>query len=295
MNVKPTIQLNIEETIQILEGLKLHVRAEGNTGNRQVEDFTQVFKFHVLATNPDTGERTRQRFALEGRIVPRRGVGIDHDFVVRRICEEVGKVLAKNNLIFSGDSAPGPAMMRAIWRYIFNGGMRVSNHANGIGVFAQPQRTNFKIGTDPIEKLDDMRGAFTLAVANASVVKFYLGEEFPQWSGQTGSGGEHDWTPCRKKRLTPIIVHDCMHHFMSFVGSERRMEVFSGEDFDKLRAFVLSNIEQPDPEKQEEQQVDWVPSEDSETTPNEHEEVVEGKPGLLARIREKLLGPSLLP
>lgn len=239
MHTSPVILLNIEDTVQVLDGLVLYSLAEGNEGSRKVDDYESCMKFQVMATNTLTGDRTRQKYALHGRLTSRKKVGIDHQFVLGKIVEALEAHLKSKNMIISGDAAPSVFMTRAIWRYIFAAGTRVSNFANGIGIFSQPQETNFIIDEDPIEKLQASEGSFTLAVSNGKLVKFYLGEEFPMWAQDT-SGDPEDklWTPC-KKRVTPANVDACLEHFVTYISPENSvLEVFAADKVEDLLDFA---------------------------------------------------------
>lgn len=242
MNTQPVILLNIAETIPVLDGLVLYALADGNENSRKVDNFECCMKFQLHATNTNTGERTKQKYALHGRLISRKGVGVDHQFVLEKITEKLKEHLAKSDRIISGDAEPGVFMTRAIWRYIFAAGARVSNFANGIGIFSQPAETNFNIGEDPIEKLHQAAGTFTLAIANEKLVKFYLGEEFPVWGAVSNDPEDKMWTPCKKK-LASVNINECLEHFTTFISTENEtLHVFPSDKMEDLVAFVQSRI-----------------------------------------------------
>lgn len=245
MNTQPVILLNIAETIPVLEGLVLYALADGNEGARKVDDFESCMKFYVVTTNTLTGERVKMKFALHGRLVSRKGVGIDHDFVLQSFITTLKDHLAAKSLIITGDLEPGVQVTRAIWRYVFGAGTRASNFANGVGIFSQPAETNFNIGEDDVSKLKANVGAYTLAIANSKMVKFYLGEEPPVWGTDKypdGSTDENLWWPCKKK-VTPNIIDDCLDHFVKYISPENEvLQVFVADKFDDLEKFVHDQL-----------------------------------------------------
>lgn len=241
----PVILLNIKEVVQILEGLTLYSLNDGNVGSIKAPDYTSVLKFQVYATNIKTGERLKCKYALQGRLVARKGVSVDHEFVFNRIVETVKQHLAGQGLIISGELPPGVTLSRAVWRYIFTAGTRVADFANGIGIFSQPQETNFVIGVDPLERLQVAKDTFTLAVSNGKIVKFYLGEEFPQWGVVGKDEDDKVWSPCRKK-ITPAIVDSCIEHFTAHISQDNEiLEAFAGDDMEALLDFVQLRLDGP--------------------------------------------------
>jgi hypothetical protein len=272
---KPVILLNIAETVPVLEGLNLYAIEAGNTDAKKMDDHESCFRFYVTATNTKTGERTKERFALHGRLQSRKGVGIDHKFVVDKIVTTVKEYLAKSDMMITDDLPMGPTMTQAIWRHTFGSGYRVADFANGVGVFAQPIETNFQILDGDIEALDAMDGNFTLAVASDSLVKFYLGEEPPVW------GYKHEertaWRP-HKKKVTPGIISACLEHFVEHADpGHKELQAFPSDRFEDLKSYVLSKraVKEdvidaaPEPVQVEQQPVDLSAPE---------------KPGLLKRL-----------
>lgn len=242
MNTQPVILLNIAETIPVLDGLVLYALADGNENSRKIDNHESCMKFQLHATNVNNGERTKQKYALHGRLISRKGVGVDHQFVLEKITEKLKEHLASTGRIISGDAEPGVFMTRAIWRYIFAAGTRVSNFANGIGIFSQPAETNFNIGVDPVTKLLEAEGTFTLAVANEKMVKFYLGEEFPMWGAVGESPDDKMWSPCKKK-VTSVNINECLEHFTKYISTENEtISVFPNDKMDDLVAFVQTQM-----------------------------------------------------
>lgn len=271
---KPVILLNIAETVQVLEGLNLYAIEAGNAGAVKMEDHESCFRFYVTATNTNTGERTKERFALHGRLQSRKGVGIDHKFVVDKIVATVKDYLAKSDMKITDDLPMGPTMTQAIWRHTFGSGYRVADFANGVGVFAQPMETNFEILTGDIDNLEAMDGNFTLAVASDKVVKFYLGEEPPVW------GYKHEektaWRP-HKKKVTPGIISACLDHFTAHADPDHsELQAFPSDRFEDLKAFVLAK------RAVREDKVDEVKP--VAVQPEVVEAAVPEKPGLLKRL-----------
>jgi hypothetical protein len=233
----PVMQLNIAETVNVLEGLDLYVLAPGNSSAIRVEDHESCFKFHVTCTNTSNGERTKEKFALHGRLQSRKGVGIDHKFVVDQFEKTLKQYLADKSMIVSDDLPMGSTVVHAIYRHTFAAGSRVGSYANGVGVFSQPIETNFTISEDPIEKLEAMDGQYTLAVIGDDLIKFYLGEEPPVW------GYKHEekdvWRPI-KKRPTPSIISACLDHFTQFVCEKnKQIEVYANDRHAELVQLVL--------------------------------------------------------
>lgn len=236
---QPVILLNIAETVNVLEGLSLYVLANGNDNSRKMENHESCFKFYVYTTNTVNGEKVKMKFALHGRLNTRKGVGIDHKFVVDRIIKTLADYLESKQLIITDNLAMGSTMIHAIWRHTFGAGTRVADFANGVGVFSQPQSVNFNIAKDDISKLDAINGTYTLAVANGEIVKLYLGEEPPVW-GLGHDSEEELWRPNRK-RVTPSIVNACLEHFVQHISSVNDdLEVFPDNKFEDLKAFVLA-------------------------------------------------------
>lgn len=244
MNAPSTVvQLNIEKTISVLEDLNLHVIAQGNQNSVRIQNHESCVKFYLWATRTSTGECFKLRFALHGRLQTRKGVAIDHKFVVSKIVDTVKAHLQETGCIIRDDAPMGPAMSRAIWRHVFGAGTRVAEYANGVGVFNQPPATNFNIGSDHLSVLRASEGTYTLAVATDKMVKFYLGEESPEWGVLPKDNENPDlWSPNRK-RVTTQIVDACIDHFQTQVSAENAiMEVFTAEQHDELTQFVIGQL-----------------------------------------------------
>jgi hypothetical protein len=247
MTTQPVILLNIAETVPVLKGLALYVLAEGNENSRRMEDYESCMKFYVTTTNVTTGERVKMKFALHGRMVARRGVGVDYAFVMEKIVSTLKEWLTAHSLKITDDAEPGLQMTRAVWRYIFGAGTRASSFANGVGIFSQPEGTNFDVAVDDLAKLQKSAGTFTLAIANQRMVKFYLGEEPPVWGNSAQAGGDKDdemWWPCKKK-VTPNIIDDCIQHFVNLICPENEnLQVFAADKFSDLVEYVEEAIRQ---------------------------------------------------
>lgn len=276
MTDQPAVmQLNIAETVNVLEGLELYALAAGNTNSTRVEDHESCFKFYVTCTNTSNGERTKERFALHGRLQSRKGVGIDHKFVIDQFEKTLKKYLEAKSMIISDELPMGSTVVHAIYRHVFAAGSRVAEFANGVGVFSQPIETNFDIRTDSIEKLEAMEGNFTLAVVGDHMVKFYLGEEPPVWGYKHEE--EDAWRPL-KKRPTPSIIAACLDHFTQYVCEENsQMEVYPNDRFVDLVHVVRGRqAAQEDPKDCSAEPV--VVDQTAEETPTNE------KPSLLQRV-----------
>jgi hypothetical protein len=290
MNAQPVILLNIETPIDVLEGLKLYVLADGNDNSQKIDNYESCMKFQVVTTNTTNGDRVKKKFALHGRLTSRKGVSIDHGFVVQRIWDTLRTYLESKKLIISDNAEPGVFMTRAIWRYIFAAGTRVADFANGVGIFSQPANTNFVIGEHSLDMLENSRGSFTLAVSNGKMVKFYLGEDFPLWgmSDEVGEGGEppRTWLPCKKK-VTPAIIDACLVHFVEYINQDNDvLEVFTADKVEDMVDFIKAR------------NPNWAKS--LETKPEkpfvERVPVPEEPPvsrGLVSRLKSALMGEEL--